>query len=956
MPVKKRLVFSIYSDLLFLLFFSLPFALVQSHAQTLGDSRIWFTDSDGAGRIAGMDLDGEKFFIDKVYPSDYKTNGSRPSSVIVGDDGVIYGTLDGGFLFKMNSDGTEYQIIHGVPGFIDGNGLLKSNDGNLYGMTTSGKIYKAVPGTFDVEIIYSFDDPDNGKFPVGSLVQDESGILYGVCRFGGLGTIFPPESPGPSPPNQAGVLFKINTDGTGFAKLFDFTFTEGYNPFDLIMGSNGQIFGTASFGGSFNRGVLFTINTDGTGYTKLYEFLTGGVNPRGSIVEYNDKLFGLSTPGFLYSIDMDGENFSVLYSFNNGLPDEGLQPVEITLDEGDIYGINIGGGTNGIGTVFRIDVDGNNYEDIHQFEGVNGNPQKNASFDRGRSLVKVPSGDLIVSVSGGAISNNGILFKLNSIYEATTIRDYPVDSSFPDQLVSLSDKIVGLNTGFGTSGYGGFFTISLTGTDYQEKSSLTDEALSYFVKDDGNDIYVITFSNKLLKYVENTNTLIELYQTDTDTEGVLYSPPVPVDDKLYGSTDRSIYGINKDGGSFTVLKEFDYSDGMFPPAWLLHHNGFLYGIASQGGQLAKGIIYRMRLDGSEFEVLKDFEDFYSIQENVFFIASDDRLYGLGYSGVEYPYSILYSLNLDGSDLKIVKNFEDTGVGKNISMIVEHNDWLIGRTTSEGANDMGAFFRMKLDGTELNKILDADASGFSLLVSEKINQTINFSQIPSRVLSEDPIVLAATSDQSIPIVFETEDTDKVSFVNGNTVTMLKPGRVTVIAKVNNPYYKPSPVSQSFCINPPKPSISVSGTGADLIFTSSSSLGNQWFKDGELIPDAINSTYPAITEGAYTLQITIDDCQSVVSDEEVIVITGKTEKVNSNVNAYPNPVNEVLVVNLSQFQRDVQISIIKSDGKEVQRLTSRGGAELKIITENLNSGVYIMTLSDGNKMSQYRFVKE
>src|SRR5205807_5098588 len=75
----------------------------------------------------------------------------------------------------------------------------------------------------------------------------------------------------------AGKVFALNTDGTGFTNLHNFTATSGNPPTNsdgaspqagLLLSGN-TLYGTAPYGGSSGNGTVFAVNTDGTGFTNL---------------------------------------------------------------------------------------------------------------------------------------------------------------------------------------------------------------------------------------------------------------------------------------------------------------------------------------------------------------------------------------------------------------------------------------------------------------------------------------------------------------------------------------------------------------------------------------------------------------------------------------------------------------------------------------------------------------
>src|ERR1039458_6360345 len=85
---------------------------------------------------------------------------------------------------------------------------------------------------------------------------------YGTATYGGS--------------SENGMVFAINTDGTGFTNLYSFTGgNDGANPFDGLILSGNTLYGTAFNGGSLGSGTVFAVNTNGMGFTILHPFTDG---------------------------------------------------------------------------------------------------------------------------------------------------------------------------------------------------------------------------------------------------------------------------------------------------------------------------------------------------------------------------------------------------------------------------------------------------------------------------------------------------------------------------------------------------------------------------------------------------------------------------------------------------------------------------------------------------------
>ena len=129
--------------------------------------------------------------------------------------------------------------------------------------------------------------PGDGQWSSGSLIISGS-TLYGMTRFGG--------------DNGEGTIFKINTNGSGYDLLHEFAgFNgDGMDPNGSLIISGSTLYGMNTYGGTSNMGTIFKIETDGGGYALLHEFIGGtddGESPSGSLISSGSILFAMACWG-----------------------------------------------------------------------------------------------------------------------------------------------------------------------------------------------------------------------------------------------------------------------------------------------------------------------------------------------------------------------------------------------------------------------------------------------------------------------------------------------------------------------------------------------------------------------------------------------------------------------------------------------------------------------------------
>jgi uncharacterized repeat protein (TIGR03803 family) len=328
--------------------------------------------SSSSGTIFRLNRDGSGYgYGYSVNPISLGAGSDPEAAFFPASDGMLYGTTASGgssgwgMVFKLNPAGagttTPVRSFNG--GANDGaapyGALVQGNDGSLYGTTsgdgaTVGTIFRINTDGSSYTNIHFFSSANDGRSPHAGLIQGADGMLYGAARQGGTA--------------GDGTLFKLNTDGTGYSNIYNFTGMngDGANPFgQLVQASDGRLYGTTFKGGSNGAGMVFGINTNGSGYQKLYSFMTNGsdaANAYAGLVEWSDGLLygttyngGASNNGAVFRIGKDGTHYSVLKSFT-GSGGDGANPHAGLMagTDGSLYGTTYTGGSAGYGTIYTL--------------------------------------------------------------------------------------------------------------------------------------------------------------------------------------------------------------------------------------------------------------------------------------------------------------------------------------------------------------------------------------------------------------------------------------------------------------------------------------------------------------------------------------------------------------------------------------------------------------------------
>jgi len=264
----------------------------------------------GCGTLYKIAKDGREKVL---YSFQGGSDGISPAgSLLTDNSGDLYGATEGGggngcagygcgTIFKLARGGKEtvlYTFQGGSDGGYPQGSLIADTSGNFYGVTGEGGYGAECCGTvFEVQpngnkiTLYTFQGGSDGAYPVGGLIADAAGNLYGMTDIGG-GTGCGGDG--------CGTVFKLTPGGTesvlyAFQGITDGQFPEA----GLITDDAGDLYGTTTWGGTSDAGTVFEVTPAGQ-KTVLYSFKGGsygGYPEAGLIMDKKGNLYGTTYGG-----------------------------------------------------------------------------------------------------------------------------------------------------------------------------------------------------------------------------------------------------------------------------------------------------------------------------------------------------------------------------------------------------------------------------------------------------------------------------------------------------------------------------------------------------------------------------------------------------------------------------------------------------------------------------------
>jgi len=343
----------------------------------------------GCGTVFKLTKRSASWVFSSLYNFHWGTDGALPAGgVTFGPNGSLYGTtsLGGvgpgggdGTVFKLNPSPTVcktalcpwietmlYRFAGGSDGAMPDGDLLVDQAGSMYGTTHygggsgcegsgCGTVYKLTPynGGWTESLVYSFAGGAGGQSPSGGVISDSAGNLYGSANGGAY---------------EQGVVYELVPSNGSWTEKVLYSFTggsDGTGPGELIFDPYGNLYGTATQGGSGGGGTVFLLSpaNGGWAFSVLYS-LTGSIlgPTAGLAMDAAGNLYGTTVDdgaygyGNVFKLTRSGSGwaYTSLYDFTGGT-DGGHAFGGVVLDaNGNLFGTASAGGTHGDGVVWEI--------------------------------------------------------------------------------------------------------------------------------------------------------------------------------------------------------------------------------------------------------------------------------------------------------------------------------------------------------------------------------------------------------------------------------------------------------------------------------------------------------------------------------------------------------------------------------------------------------------------------
>ena len=503
-----------------------------------------------------------------------------------------------------------------------------------------------------------------GNNPRSRLVIGPDGNFYGTTLTGGS--------------SGQGAIFKMTTAGV-MTTLVNFYGANGAQPQGgLTVANDGFLYGTTTSGGANNLGTIFRVSTSGSLTTLVHCTTLTGTVPKAALIQGTDlNLYGSTTAGgtgssgTIFKMTTAGA-LTVLVNLtgtSSSAYGSNVQAAMIQGLDGNFYGVCGGGGAGTFGTLFKMTPAGV-FTTLVSFTGTTGAAPGSTPLG---ALVQAPDGTLYGTTSASGTGANGTIFSCTTAGVLTTLQNFT-----------------------GSSGL-------VVGGNCQGALAFGADGLLYGTTVGGT-------TNGTLFKITTAGTFTSIRSLSSITDGIApYGGMVLAGDgNFYGTTSGVNFGsslqycgtffrLAPSTSTFTMVSPFPVA----PPTYrslLRHSDGNLYGVVIAGGTSSNGSVVKLTPAGV-MTTLVSFNVTNGSQPNSLIEGTDGNLYGTCHRGGTNNVGTVFKLTTSGTLTTLVNLTSSTQGANPLEALTAGGDGnYYGTCSSGGTSNWGTVFKITPSGT------------------------------------------------------------------------------------------------------------------------------------------------------------------------------------------------------------------------------------------------------------------
>ncbi|HUO07808.1 MAG TPA: choice-of-anchor tandem repeat GloVer-containing protein [Phycisphaerae bacterium] len=690
--------------------------------------------------------------------------GSSPLGLAVDSAGNLFGVTQNGGAY---SNGTVFEIpkgsnaittlidFDGTNGGIPEGNLLVDSNGNLFGATErggtsgNGALFEITAGSHTFSTLASFNsNGTNGISPMGDIVMDAQGNLFGTAQFGGITD---------GGQGSDGLVYELANGSSSITPFANFSAATGTSPFaGLIIDSHGNLFGTTTNAGANDAGTIFEILHGSSNITVLASLPGpyGDVAAGNLAIDASGNLFGTtdgggnpSDNGIVFKLaPTQATKLAFTQQPANTIAGNTLSAITVQVEDaqgnivnsdnstitlaissgpGTLSGTLTGSVINGIATFNNLSItttgsytlqatDPSLTSALSQSFSIIPSPLRAlASFDATSGntslggVVLDSHGNLFGTTSQGGANNSGTLFELPKGANSLTILA-SFNSATPSGplLLDSAGNLFGLTSTGGTNNLGTLFELPAGAHAITTLASFSNTTganpFGRLVRDSAGNLYGMTTTGgdnndgTIFELPAGTNTPTALASFSNITwsatpDGLLLDSA----GNLFGSTptggtnnDGTLFELPANSNTITTLASFSNATGITPRSLLIDPSGNLYGITSRGGDTDKGTLFVLPAGTASLGVIASFTSPTAFP-NSLALDTHGNFFGTNTVGS------LFEIPSGTGAVSTLATFTSTTGTSPLNLIVDSAGNLFGTTTANGANSSGTLFQFAL---------------------------------------------------------------------------------------------------------------------------------------------------------------------------------------------------------------------------------------------------------------------